>query len=294
MRCVQDTAAAPAGGALLTLPSCNLARLPPVWWYRYMHAFLVAVADAGNAGCLSTKYAAESIEWLDHSQADPLVSGAWMWTYIVFQAQYYGTVYLSISTCSLSIYMYVHAVYLSIYLRAVYLYVCMLSSGRSVTARNCIAALPAVASTESGTRGTRSCTCRRQTNTAHSRRRADSCAYTSRRRTCAVFTCAQTNHESQATGSSPRARSAESAGALRTLHSTGMQQRLTTRPRQPGSMQPPSLKRTPLRFRSPWGCARRCWARALSTRRRRPQHARRWHWSLKQASSERTSREPIW
>ena len=110
MRCVQDTAAAPAGGALLTLPSRNLARLPPVWWYRYMQAFLVAVADAGNAGCLSTKYAAESIEWLDHSQADPSVSGAWMWTYVVFQAQYYGTVYLSIpvpsiylSACSLSI-----------------------------------------------------------------------------------------------------------------------------------------------------------------------------------------------
>jgi hypothetical protein len=53
----------------------------------YMHDFLAALVD--NSTCLSTPYAHDSVSWLNTSQADPTVSGAFMNTWTVFQEQYY-------------------------------------------------------------------------------------------------------------------------------------------------------------------------------------------------------------
>jgi hypothetical protein len=53
----------------------------------YMHDFLAALVD--NSTCLSTPYAHDSVSWLNTSQADPTVSGAFMNTWTVFQVQYY-------------------------------------------------------------------------------------------------------------------------------------------------------------------------------------------------------------
>jgi hypothetical protein len=53
----------------------------------YMHAVVAALADP--ATCLNTSYAADTVDWLNGTQADPTVSGAFMNTWVVFQAQYY-------------------------------------------------------------------------------------------------------------------------------------------------------------------------------------------------------------
>jgi hypothetical protein len=39
--------------------------------------------------CLDTEYAAGTADWLDGAISDPNVAPSWMWTYLVFQVQYY-------------------------------------------------------------------------------------------------------------------------------------------------------------------------------------------------------------
>ena len=38
---------------------------------------------------VQTAVAHDVIRWLNTSQAEPAVSGSWMWTFLVFQTQYY-------------------------------------------------------------------------------------------------------------------------------------------------------------------------------------------------------------
>jgi len=54
----------------------------------YLNDLLAALA-AASAPCLGTATARATVEWLNTSQADPSVDGAFMNTWIVFQAQYY-------------------------------------------------------------------------------------------------------------------------------------------------------------------------------------------------------------
>lgn len=53
----------------------------------YMHAVLAALVDPST--CLNTSYAADTVAWLNTSQADAAVAGAFQNTWSVFQAQYY-------------------------------------------------------------------------------------------------------------------------------------------------------------------------------------------------------------
>lgn len=53
----------------------------------YMKKLLDLLVDPDT--CLDTPYANDTAEWLDAEISDPDVSGSWMWTYLVFQVQYY-------------------------------------------------------------------------------------------------------------------------------------------------------------------------------------------------------------
>ncbi len=53
----------------------------------YLNQLLLALASP--ATCLGTATARATVAWLNGSQADPAVSGAFMNTWVVFQAQYY-------------------------------------------------------------------------------------------------------------------------------------------------------------------------------------------------------------
>mmetsp|Transcript_32810 Transcript_32810/g.55328 ORF Transcript_32810/g.55328 Transcript_32810/m.55328 type:complete len:240 (+) Transcript_32810:31-750(+) len=53
----------------------------------YMKNLLDLLVDP--ATCLNTSYANDTAEWLDGPINDPDVGGSWMWTYTVFQVQYY-------------------------------------------------------------------------------------------------------------------------------------------------------------------------------------------------------------
>ena len=53
----------------------------------YMHDFVHALVDEGT--CLNTTYARSSVDWLDSIQGSQYISGSFMWTYLVFQVQYY-------------------------------------------------------------------------------------------------------------------------------------------------------------------------------------------------------------
>jgi hypothetical protein len=53
----------------------------------YMHELIAALADPST--CLNTSYAADTVAWLNSSQADANVNGAFTNTWVVFQAQYY-------------------------------------------------------------------------------------------------------------------------------------------------------------------------------------------------------------
>lgn len=56
----------------------------------YMHSFLTALSEAGKAGCGSTDFAIDSLNWLNGPQTDETLAPSWMWTFMVFQVQYYG------------------------------------------------------------------------------------------------------------------------------------------------------------------------------------------------------------
>ena len=51
----------------------------------YMFDLLATLADAST--CLNTSYAANTVSWLNSLQGDPRVTGNFMWTWAVFQAQ---------------------------------------------------------------------------------------------------------------------------------------------------------------------------------------------------------------
>ena len=53
----------------------------------YMKDLLDLLVDSDT--CLDTAYAADTANWLDGEISDPDVSGSYMWTYLVFQVQYY-------------------------------------------------------------------------------------------------------------------------------------------------------------------------------------------------------------
>ena len=53
----------------------------------YLNSVLLALASP--ATCLNTSTARDVVAWLSTSQSDPAVSGAFMNTWVVFQAQYY-------------------------------------------------------------------------------------------------------------------------------------------------------------------------------------------------------------
>ena len=53
----------------------------------YMNKLLELLADEST--CLNTTYAHATISWLNSSMANPGVTGNFMWTYSVFQVQYY-------------------------------------------------------------------------------------------------------------------------------------------------------------------------------------------------------------
>jgi hypothetical protein len=53
----------------------------------YMNNVLLALSS--NATCLGTAVARDTVAWLNSSQADPTVAGAFLNTWVVFQAQYY-------------------------------------------------------------------------------------------------------------------------------------------------------------------------------------------------------------
>lgn len=53
----------------------------------YLNELLLALAAPTT--CLSTPVARATVAWLNTSQADPAISGAFMNTWVVFQAQYY-------------------------------------------------------------------------------------------------------------------------------------------------------------------------------------------------------------
>jgi len=53
----------------------------------YLNSVLLALASPST--CLDTATARDVVSWLNSSQADPNVSGAFMNTWVVFQAQYY-------------------------------------------------------------------------------------------------------------------------------------------------------------------------------------------------------------
>ena len=44
---------------------------------------------ASPATCLNTSYARDTADWLNTSISDPTISGNFMWTWLVFQVQYY-------------------------------------------------------------------------------------------------------------------------------------------------------------------------------------------------------------
>lgn len=50
----------------------------------------VLLALASNSTCLGTAVARDTVSWLTTSQADPAVAGAFLNTWVVFQAQYYS------------------------------------------------------------------------------------------------------------------------------------------------------------------------------------------------------------
>eukprot|EP00040_Diaphanoeca_grandis_P009219 m.48049 g.48049 ORF g.48049 m.48049 type:complete len:241 (-) comp20652_c0_seq1:116-838(-) len=54
----------------------------------YMQQLIVELT-ATSTPCLTTQYVHDTVRWLNESQAEPSVSGSWMWTYLVFQPQYY-------------------------------------------------------------------------------------------------------------------------------------------------------------------------------------------------------------
>jgi hypothetical protein len=53
----------------------------------YMQELLDLLVNTNT--CLDTAYAAETANWLDGEISDPEMSGSYMWTYLVFQVQYY-------------------------------------------------------------------------------------------------------------------------------------------------------------------------------------------------------------
>eukprot|EP00756_Hemistasia_phaeocysticola_P064745 Hpha_TRINITY_DN8033_c0_g1::TRINITY_DN8033_c0_g1_i1::g.139989::m.139989 len=53
----------------------------------YMQKLLDALVDPST--CLNTTVAADVVDWIETSQALPSVSGSIMWTWLVFQVQYY-------------------------------------------------------------------------------------------------------------------------------------------------------------------------------------------------------------
>lgn len=53
----------------------------------YMKELLDLILDPST--CLDTAYANDTAEWLAGEISDPDVSGSYMWTYLVFQVQYY-------------------------------------------------------------------------------------------------------------------------------------------------------------------------------------------------------------
>lgn len=53
----------------------------------YIHEMIDALSSPTT--CLNTTFAHDTVAWLDTYQADPGVSGSIMWTWLVFQVQYY-------------------------------------------------------------------------------------------------------------------------------------------------------------------------------------------------------------
>jgi len=53
----------------------------------YFYQLLDALAAHGT--CLNTSYAQETLTWINSSMADPSIAGNFMWTWLVFQEQYF-------------------------------------------------------------------------------------------------------------------------------------------------------------------------------------------------------------
>lgn len=59
------------------------------WPNQAVYLMEVLNTLASSSTCLNTSVAKDTVSWLDGALAEPSVGGSFMWTYLVFQVQYY-------------------------------------------------------------------------------------------------------------------------------------------------------------------------------------------------------------